>query len=837
MKTDNDTFQANLFYSYSHKDEKYRSNMETALSQIRRDKLLKEWSDHKIFPGQKISREIKEKMGKTDIFIFLLSPDFIESDACIEEWEYAKQLAEKGKPIFRIPIILRDCAWIDFLDDDDVKALVNDGKPVTNFDQEDTAWLQVYNGIKNIVDKLQKTFRRKSEFVKEMEETGFVSLEHVNLQDIFVFPTLSYYPPQAKHGLLRVKTIENQTELLIKKYVLIHGGEMSGKTTFGRHLFLSLSEDMATPVLHIDLKEVPKNPSKKVFREAYNRQFYGDYIFWEQQEGKILILDNLSPYPNSIKLIELAKEIFDKIFITLPSDDFYSFFRDETRLSDFQEARIETLNRRQQEELIRKRLELSDRSEPVTDGLVDQIEDRINSIIISQKIVPRYPFFVLSILQTYEGFMPDNLSITSYGHCYYTLIVASLIKAGISSEDSDINSCLNFAEQLAYKIYKNSINQVKTEIGFNEFAEEYKDKFQISDSILNRLKKNDYGIINEDAHFKTPYMYYFFLGKFLARGDEESKEIIDHMCENSHDYSNYITLLFIIHHTNDYSIIEDILVRTICALDSVQPAKLTQDETAIFKEFIDTIPNNILSCKSVGEERKLVREIQEINDSQVEIGHDREEQTLEDPVNDIYRILKNNKIMGQILRNKYGSLEKSKIKEILQTVVDSGLRLINLLLVDQNWIMQEINFLKKKYPDHDIEKMKISIQFLTFLWTMGNIEQIVSSINVPEIRDIVNEVVKANPAPAFDLIEYFYHLDSALELTEVEKQELETLLKKYDDDFLRTVLSIRTQHYMNTHHSKAPIGQSVCSLLKIKYTHKQSEEKHPPKRRRKRKRK
>ncbi len=837
MKTNKDTFYTNLFYSYSHKDEKYRNNMETALSQLKRDKLLKEWFDAKILPGQKISGKIKVKMDEADIFVFLLSQDFIASDACIEEWKYAEQLAKKGKPIFRIPIILNDCSWQDFLGNDDVKALPDDGRHVTSFKPQNTAWQQVYIGIKNVINELKNTFNPRLEFMTEIKKTGFLSQDHVELQDIFIFPTLSYYPPQAKQGLLRVKTIENQEELLINDHVLIHGGELSGKTAFGRYLYLSLAADMTTPVLHIDLKDVSKNPSEKVFINAYKDQFYGDYNIWRRQEEKILILDNLSPDPNSIELIELAKDFFKKIFITLPSDDFYSFFRYEMRLSEFQEVRIEPLNRRQQEELIRKRLELSNRNEPITDGLVDLTEDRVNSIIISQKIVPRYPFFVLSILQTYEGFMPDNLSITSYGHCYHSLIVASLIKAGISSEDSDINSCLNFAEQLAFKIYMNSTSQVKTEIEFDEFAEEYKEKYQISETILYRLKTSDYSIIREEAQFKTPYMYYFFLGRFLARGDAESKEIIEHMCEHSHDYSNFITLLFIIHHTNDYGIIEDILVRTQQALNSVQPAKLTQDETAIFKEFVDTIPNDILSRKSIGEERKFVREIQETNDTQEEIEHEQEEQKLDDPVNDIYRILKNNKIMGQILRNKYGTLEKSRIKEIIQTVVDSGLRLINHLLEDQNWITREVHFLKNKYPDHDIKKMKISIQFLTFLWTMGNIEQIVSSINVPEIRDIVNEVVKANPAPAFDLIEYFYHLDSALELTEVEKQELETLLRKYDDNFLRTVLSIRTQHYMNTHHSKASIGQSVCSLLKIKYIHKQSEEKRSPKHRRKRKRK
>ena len=132
MKIDRDAFHANLFYSYSHKDAQHRNEMEKALSLLQRKNLLKDWSDQKILPGQTISKEIKEEMNKADIFVFLLSQDFIASNACMEEWEYAKQLSAEGKPIFRIPIILRDCSWEDLLSDDDIKALPYDANPVAS---------------------------------------------------------------------------------------------------------------------------------------------------------------------------------------------------------------------------------------------------------------------------------------------------------------------------------------------------------------------------------------------------------------------------------------------------------------------------------------------------------------------------------------------------------------------------------------------------------------------------------------------------------------------------------------------------------------------------------
>ena len=459
--------------------------MEKALAQLRTDGLLRDWSDLKILPGQSISEKIREKMDGADIFVFLLSPDFITSDECMKEWEYAKQLSAEGKLIFRIPIILRDCSWEDFLGKDDVKALPDDGKPVANFDSEDTAWLQVYEGIKAVVNQLKETCILKPEFRQEMEKTEFLSLQHVKLQDIFVFPTLLYHPLEPEDDSLKGEIVKDQTELLGKKYVLIHGEEMSGKTAFGRHLFLSLVVNKSTPVLHIDLKEVTGKADERIFSRAYYRQFSGDYSVWKQQANITLILDDLSSRSNHIELIKLAKGLFEKIIITLPSDTFYSFFRDETRLADFQEVAIRPLTQSQQETLIRKRLSLSDRVEPITDGFVDQIERHVNSIIISNKIVPRYPFFVLSILQTYEGFMPDNLSITAYGHCYHVLIVASLVKSGISSEDNAINTSFNFAENLAFKIYQSRKLQTGSSLNLKEFVDEYKETFIIPESIFH----------------------------------------------------------------------------------------------------------------------------------------------------------------------------------------------------------------------------------------------------------------------------------------------------------------------------------------------------------------
>ena len=795
--------------------------MEKSLDLLRREGILRQWSDLEILPGRSISSEIRKQMNSTDIMVFLLSRDFIASEECVKEWNYAREISETGKSIFRIPIIVRPCAWQDFLGNDDVMALPNDGKPVSQFQDKDVAWLQVYEGIKSVVNELRKTFTPKQEYLDEIDKTDFISQSHLKLQDLYAFPRMTCQDPQANEQQGRESTISNLGELLENNLVLIHGEEKSGKTALARHIYLSLVEE-SQPALLLESKQSPSRITESFIQELYGTQFHGDYSLWIQQDKRTLIVDDVNPNSRSLEYIETAKENFDQIILIASTDDFYAFFRDERRLAGFKHMQIEPLSHVQQENLIRRRLELLEGSREITDGLVDQVEKRVESVIVSEKLLPRYPFYVLSILQTYEAYMPTNLSVTSYGHCYYVLIVANLMRSGISGSDDDVNACFNFAERLAFQIYQHRKQSPDIDFDYSSFVSQYKEKFFIRDAIVSRLQNRSYGLIRDDGRFRTEFMYYYFLGKFLAGNKEDGSRVIEEMCENSHREQNYLTLLFAIHHTNDNSIINDILNKTMRTLDSVPPAKLTSEETGRFRNIIQALPENIMSNDTVEEIRVRERETRDVLSERLSGEDDNNSNSIEDlvdaePVNGIYRILKNNRIMSQVLRNRHGNLEKSAIEEIIQVIADSGLRLVNLVLADEDEIARLASFIHEKFADWDMEQIKASLQYVSFLWAMINIEQVVAAVNIPEIRVAVRSVVQKNPTPAFDLIGYFSKLESAAKLEESERDDLRRLLRKHEDAFVQRVLSIRTQAYMNAHRSPANIEQSVCDLLKIRY--------------------
>ena len=126
-------------------------------------------------------------------------------------------------------------------------------------------------------------------------------------------------------------------------------------------------------------------------------------------------------------------------------------------------------------------------------------------------------------------------------------------------------------------------------------------------------------------------------------------------------------------------------------------------------------------------------------------------------------------------------------------------------------------YLKTKNPGHNIQDIKRDLEWFSFLWTMIHIEKVVNAINVPEIRQAIYKVVEECSTPAYDVIGYFALLDTAKELGDREKVELAGLLKKHKYPFVTRVLSLRTQHYMKTHRSKAMVEQAICSLLDVKY--------------------
>lgn len=142
----------NIFISYSHKDESFKNELLKYLKPIERDEEYEiiSWTDREIPAGRILDDTISSQLLKSQIILLLVSQDFIASNYCYNiEMQKALELHENSKARV-IPIILRDCTW-DVTPLRELVALPQDGKPVKNWINKESAFLDISRGIKKSI--------------------------------------------------------------------------------------------------------------------------------------------------------------------------------------------------------------------------------------------------------------------------------------------------------------------------------------------------------------------------------------------------------------------------------------------------------------------------------------------------------------------------------------------------------------------------------------------------------------------------------------------------------------------------------------------------------------
>lgn len=79
-----------IFISYAHADRKALDRLHIHLAPLRREGAIRAWSDREITAGELLDPAIAGSLENSDLFVALLSPDYLHSRYCYElEFERA----------------------------------------------------------------------------------------------------------------------------------------------------------------------------------------------------------------------------------------------------------------------------------------------------------------------------------------------------------------------------------------------------------------------------------------------------------------------------------------------------------------------------------------------------------------------------------------------------------------------------------------------------------------------------------------------------------------------------------------------------------------------------
>ncbi|MFN0118588.1 MAG: toll/interleukin-1 receptor domain-containing protein [Elusimicrobiota bacterium] len=165
--------QVKIFYSYSHKDEELREKFEAHMSGLKRTGFIEDWHDRKILAGQSWEKLISEQIYLSDIVLFLVSSDFLNSDYCYHKEVIKSVERHYQKKCIVVPIIIRDCDW-EGTPFEGIQGLPTDMKPVISrhWHNIDEAFTDVAKGLKKIIKSKYQELQNAQLIIREQKNSS-----------------------------------------------------------------------------------------------------------------------------------------------------------------------------------------------------------------------------------------------------------------------------------------------------------------------------------------------------------------------------------------------------------------------------------------------------------------------------------------------------------------------------------------------------------------------------------------------------------------------------------------------------------------------------------------
>lgn len=461
-------------------------------------------------------------------------------------------------------------------------------------------------------------------------------------------------------------------------------------------------------------------------------------------------------------------------------------------------------------------------------ALLEQVKagfDMVESFL-GKEYMPSYPIYILSILLSNTKMQSSSLERTSYGYCYGALITCALMTC--VDDRTKIDRYYNVLSSLAYFIYKKKGKPI-SEDDFQKFYNEYQEEFfsQGYKEVKTNLLKCNLIRCTDDYYYKFSYnyIYYYLVAKYMADHihDEKGLDDILDLCIDIHDEQKANILIFIAHHIKAPQFIEATQMALTTALESQKQVTLTRDDDyyKLVNELCESLKKEIVSSgEKIDPEKEREKMLKKRDENDKLIAKEKiNPNEIPEEIQNMNKSLRSIEVVGQIVKNRQGSLPKTKIKQLVRELYNTAFRTISyfgaFIESEKSHLIEDVIKNKKEGESNDEIKKKIdsffevtSLNFCLFVFS-----KVINAVGNKELRSTFNEIAKEMDTPAaklvsFSIVSYF---SSKIAITELE--DLVDELK--DNPVAMSIIRARVRSFLYNNHVPINERQKIINAVNL----------------------
>lgn len=445
---------------------------------------------------------------------------------------------------------------------------------------------------------------------------------------------------------------------------------------------------------------------------------------------------------------------------------------------------------------------------------------------LGDKLIPSYPIFVLSILQSMNLVKPNNYEQTSYGYCYQSLIHFALAaKAKIKNED--IDTYINYLSELAFSLFDKKKKSL-SDIEFQEFHKNYSANYIAPSFIEVRDKLLGSGLLvyDEDEwfHFGYNYIFYFLIAQKIATilTEEKGRQIIQYLCKNIQvdKYANI--LIFVAHHSKDPFLIDETILASMIPFDDIEPITLERNGSfnELIKDIIQEFKDDIIRSNTdpIQEREKSLESRDKLELQMKDNTYEEDYQNMPSEIISFYQAVRSLEIVGQIIKNRKGSISKQKLHEMIKELYLTAFRTIGFLGKIIKSTKEELTISIQSKVEKDDSKSEIAerinlfFQLMSFNFCLGIFSKVINSVGNRDLKPIFDDVANELNTPAAKLISFSIKTCYG----KLSIPELKLLYKEFENNPVALrILKARVKSYLYNNYVKYDERQRIASTLKM----------------------